>query len=54
MDLDEETDKERPYTNRLGRFNAFLTNELKNLDSYDSVADVFGNKDALKAKMIDL
>lgn len=54
LDLDEENDTERPYTNRLTRFNKFLESELANLDNYDEVDSAFGDKDQLRVRIQDL
>jgi len=51
LDLDEENDTERPYTNRLTRFNKFLESELANLDNYDEVDSAFGDKDQLRVRI---
>ena len=51
---DSEGKRTRPYTNRLAYFNKFLDNEIANLDNYDEFDEYWGDKDAFKARLLDL
>ena len=51
---DKEGNRTRPYTNRLAAFNTFLDQEIKNLDSYNDFNEYWGDKETLRARLLDL
>ncbi len=51
---DKEGNRTRPYTNRLAAFNQFLDQEIANLDSYNDFNEYWGDKEKLRARLIDL